>query len=51
MELCRQCEQCGIYKEYWCQACRNRYGCRIRKNMTKRYEKSQREKEHEKTEL
>ena len=37
MEPCRQCEQCGIYKEYWCQACRNRYGCRIRKNMTKQH--------------
>lgn len=37
MEPCRQCEQCGIYKEYWRQACRNRYGCRIRKNMTKQH--------------
>lgn len=37
MEPCRQCEHCGIYKEYWCQACRYRYSCRINKNMTRQH--------------
>lgn len=37
MKPCKQCEHCGIYEEYWCKACRYRYGCRIHKGKTKEH--------------
>lgn len=37
MKPCKQCTECMIYKELWCNACKYKYTCKIRKNMTKEH--------------
>lgn len=37
MKPCGQCINCGIYRDYWCNACKKKWSCNIRKNMTKQH--------------